>query len=103
MSFDNPIRFQVDEYGTLTANFRDIISSEYASAIVGTLLGIGMTAIGSLVYKSREWFNEKSGVYLKRYTKRINTAYEISHANNNECLELFREIKNRKGGRHRFC
>jgi hypothetical protein len=93
MSFDNPITFKVDEYGTLTANFRDLIPSDWASAIVGTLFGIAITAIGSVVYKNREWFNEKRGVYLKRYTKRINTANEISHANNNECLELLREIK----------
>ena len=60
----------------LTANFKDVIPSEYMTTIVGTLLGIGITAIGSVIYKNRLWFNEKRGVYLNKYMKRIDTAYE---------------------------
>jgi hypothetical protein len=56
----NPvILFEIMNYGNLTANFRELISSEYMNTIVGTVLGLALPAIGTFLYTKRKWIMNK--------------------------------------------
>jgi hypothetical protein len=57
--FHNTISFKIQESGNLTANFRELISSDYMNTIVGTILGLAIPAIGTLLYAKRKWLINK--------------------------------------------
>lgn len=57
--FHNTISFKIQENGNLTANFKELISSDYMNTIVGTIWGLAIPAIGTLLYAKRKWLINK--------------------------------------------
>ena len=53
--FHNSISFKIQDNGKLTANFKELIPSDYMNTIVGTILGLAIPAIGTLLYAKRKW------------------------------------------------
>jgi YVTN family beta-propeller protein len=49
------------QHGHLVANFKEIITKDYMNTIFGTVLGLGIPALGGLLYKKREWLYSKFG------------------------------------------
>jgi YVTN family beta-propeller protein len=60
VNIKNPtISFKVMKYGTLTANFKDLIPSDYMNTIVGTVLALALPVVGTFLYTKRKWIMNK--------------------------------------------
>ena len=57
--FHNSISFKIQDNGKLTANFKELIPSDYMNTIVGTILGLAIPAIVTLLYAKRKWLINK--------------------------------------------
>lgn len=89
-SKNNPeITLPVTHYGTLVANFKEVIPSEYLTTnlIIPVMLGTILPAIFG-------WFiARKRRSNLSRYLKMILAAYEVSDKNKEESLQRLSKIR----------
>lgn len=59
---DNPTAtFKAFRHGNLVANFKELITTDYANTIFGTVLSLAIPTIGGVLYKKREWLSNKFG------------------------------------------
>jgi hypothetical protein len=79
--------FTMERFGTLSANFEEIPD---LFQILGVTFAI-LTAITAALYGRREWLYRRR--YVGRYTKKIESAYEISDQNRDEGLEILTQIR----------
>jgi YVTN family beta-propeller protein len=86
---DPEMKFTVSHYGTLVANFKEIIPSEYLTTeiILPVILGIILPGITAWI------FAKKRKSYLFRYLKTIQAAYEAAHKNKEESLQRLSQIR----------
>ena len=89
-SKNNPeVTFPVTHYGTLVANFKEVIPSEYLTTeiIIPVILGFIIPGIAAWI------FAKKRKSYLFRYLKTIQAAYEAAHKNKEESLQRLSQIR----------
>jgi YVTN family beta-propeller protein len=89
-SKNNPeITLPVTHYGTLVANFKEVIPSEYLTTeiIIPVMLGIILPGIAAWI------FAKKRRSYLFRYLKTIEAAHEAAHKNKEESLQRLSQIR----------
>ena len=89
-SKNNPdVTFPVTHYGTLVANFREVIPSEYLTTeiIIPVILGFIIPGVAAWI------FAKKRKSYLFRYLKTIQAAYEAADKNKEESLQRLSQIR----------
>jgi YVTN family beta-propeller protein len=79
--------FTMERFGTLSANFEEIPD---LFQILGVTFAI-LTSIAAVLYGRREWLYRRR--YVTRYTKKIESAYEIADQNRDEGLEILSQIR----------
>ncbi|MDR4512175.1 MAG: YncE family protein [Nitrososphaeraceae archaeon] len=86
-TYENPLKFNITGYGTLTANFKGAIFTEMIIILTSVAIGL-ISTIGGWLYK------EKSKRFFKRHLSNIDYTYEVLSKNNREeCIKQLEKIQ----------